>query len=137
MIFISKSEKETFEFAKNLSNKIKPGNIFLLEGNLGVGKSVFIRGAARGLGVIDPMPSPTFTIMNEYRGKFPVYHFDFYRINDPIELYEIGIEDYLYSNGVSFIEWPSKAGDLLPTKSIEVKINFKNSYRKVSIKWTM
>ena len=62
---------------------------------------------------------------------------DFYRINDPIELYEIGIEDYLYSNGVSFIEWPSKAGDLLPTKSIEVKINFKNSYRKVSIKWTM
>ena len=67
MIFISSSEKETIEFAKSLAGKIKPGNIFLVEGSLGVGKSVFIRGVARGLGVIDSMPSPTFTIVNEYK----------------------------------------------------------------------
>jgi tRNA threonylcarbamoyladenosine biosynthesis protein TsaE len=135
MTFISKSEKETFEFAKKLSDKITPGTIFLVEGRLGVGKSVFIRGVARGLGVIDPMPSPTFTIVNEYKGKFPIYHFDFYRINDPFELYEIGFEDYLYSDGVCFIEWPSKAGDLIPVKSIKVKIDFKNNERQVDIKW--
>ena len=135
MIYISRSEKDTFEFAQSLSEKVQPGNIFLVEGKLGVGKSVFIRGVARGLGVIDPMPSPTFTIVNEYKGKYPIYHFDFYRINDPIELYEIGLEDYLYSNGVSFIEWPSKAGNLLPAKAIKIKIDFKNNERKVNVKW--
>jgi tRNA threonylcarbamoyladenosine biosynthesis protein TsaE len=135
MIFVSRSEKETFNFAKSLSDKIKPGNIFLVEGNLGVGKSVFIRGAARGLGVKDSMPSPSFTIVNEYIGKFPVYHFDFYRINNPVELFEIGFEEYIYSNGVSFIEWPSKAGELLPVKCIKVKIDFKNDERVINIKW--
>lgn len=135
MIFISSSEKETIEFAKSLAGKIKPGNIFLVEGSLGVGKSVFIRGVARGLGVIDSMPSPTFTIVNEYKGKYPIYHFDFYRINDPIELYEIGLEEYLYSDGVCFIEWPSKAGELLPKDTINVKIGFINNKRKVEIKW--
>lgn len=135
MKFNSKSEKETFEFAKSISGRINPGDIFFIEGPLGVGKSVFIRGVARGLGVLESMPSPTFTIVNEYKGKYPIYHFDFYRINDPIELYEIGFEDYIYSNGVSFIEWASKAGSLLPIKAIKVNINFKNNGREIKINW--
>jgi tRNA threonylcarbamoyladenosine biosynthesis protein TsaE len=135
MKFISRSEKETFQYAKSLSEKIKPGNVFLIQGSLGAGKSVFIRGAARGLGVLDPMPSPTFTIVNEYIGKYPVYHFDFYRINDPVELFEIGFEDYIYSDGISFIEWPSKAGNLIPDKCINVNIDFKNNERVINIQW--
>jgi len=135
MKFISKSEKETFKLAQNISDKINPGDIFLIEGPLGAGKSVFIRGLARGLGIFEPMPSPTFTIVNEYKGKYPIYHFDFYRINDPVELYEIGFEDYIYSNGVSFIEWASKAGNLLPSKVIKVNINFKNNEREIKIQW--
>ena len=104
MKFYSKSEKETFEFAKSIANRVKAGDIFLIKGPLGAGKSVFIRGISRGLGVNEPMPSPSFTIVNEYKGIFTIYHFDFYRINTPFELYEIGFEDYIYSNGVSFIE---------------------------------
>ena len=135
MIFYSKSEKETFQLAKSLANNVKSGDVFLVEGDLGVGKSVFIRGIARALGVNDPMPSPTFTILNEYKGIFPVYHFDFYRLNDSFELYEIGFEDYIYSKGVSFIEWPSKGGDLIPNQAIRVNIKIKDKEREIEIKW--
>jgi len=135
MVFYSKTELETFIFAKKLSRKIKSGDIFLIEGDLGAGKSVFVRGMANGLGIKVPMPSPTFTILNEYKGKYKVYHFDFYRINDPLELYEIGFEDYIYSGGVTFIEWPSKALELLPENSIKVNISIENEIRKIEILW--
>ena len=135
MIFYSKSERETFIFAKKIANKVKLGDIFLIEGALGVGKSVFVRGIASGLGVNEPMPSPSFTIVNEYKGKFPVYHFDFYRINEPFELYEIGFEDYIYSNGVSFIEWPAKGGELVPVNAIKVKMKIVGEEREIKIQW--
>jgi len=135
MIFYSKTEQDTFNYAKKLSKKIKSGDIFLIEGDLGAGKSVFVRGMAKGLGIKVPMPSPTFTILNEYKGKYQIYHFDFYRINDPLELYEIGFEDYIYSGGVTFIEWPSKALELLPESSIKVNISIENEIRKIEIKW--
>ncbi|MBN2544374.1 MAG: tRNA (adenosine(37)-N6)-threonylcarbamoyltransferase complex ATPase subunit type 1 TsaE [Spirochaetes bacterium] len=135
MTFYSKTEQDTYNYAKKLSKNIKSGDILLIEGDLGAGKSVFVRGAAKGLGIKVPMPSPTFTILNEYNGKYKIYHFDFYRINDPLELYEIGFEDYIYSGGVTFIEWPSKAVDLLPKNSIKVNITFENDIRKIEIKW--
>ena len=135
MVFLSNSENETFQFARSLADKIKAGDVFLIEGPLGAGKSVFVRGISSGLGITEPMPSPTFTIVNEYKTKFTVYHFDFYRINDPFELYEIGFEDYIYSDGVSFIEWPSKGKILLPEKAIKVNIEIKNDAREIKILW--
>jgi len=135
MEYISKTEKDTFQFAYSLAEKVIPGDIFLLEGELGAGKSIFVRGIAKGLGVNEAMPSPTFTLVNEYSAKLPVYHFDFYRLSDPFELFEIGFEEYIYSNGVSFIEWPSKGGDLIPQKSIKVKIDILNDKRRITVTW--
>jgi tRNA threonylcarbamoyladenosine biosynthesis protein TsaE len=136
MVFYSKTEQETFNYAKSLADKVQAGDIFLIDGDLGVGKSVFVRGLAKGLGVDEAMPSPSFTIVNEYQGKFPVFHFDFYRINDPVELYEIGFEDYIYSNGISFIEWPSKASHLVPVNVNQVKIKIVGKNREINIIWT-
>ncbi|HOJ64947.1 MAG TPA: tRNA (adenosine(37)-N6)-threonylcarbamoyltransferase complex ATPase subunit type 1 TsaE [Spirochaetota bacterium] len=136
MIYITNSEKETFELGKTIANKTKSGYIFLVNGELGVGKSVLIRGIAAGLGIQEPMPSPTFTIVNEYIGKEKIYHFDLYRINEPFELFEIGFEEYIYSNAVIFIEWPSKAGDLLPSSERCIRIDIKikdNDKREIII----
>lgn len=135
MRFISGSEKETFDLGYKVSKKAKAGDVFLLKGSLGVGKSVFVRGMARGLGINEPMPSPSFTILNEYKGKFHVYHFDFYRINDPFELFEIGFEEYINSEGISFIEWPEKAGDMIPDEAILIQIKIIDDKREISIKW--
>jgi len=135
MIFYSKSEEETFTIAKSLSSKVREKDVFLISGPLGAGKSVFVRGMASGLGIDEAMPSPTFTIVNEYKGKFNVLHFDFYRLNDPFELYEIGFEDYVYSNNVSFIEWPEKGGDMVFENSIKVEIKILENEREISIEW--
>jgi len=135
MTFYSNTEKETFDIAKKLADKVKSGDVFLLEGNLGVGKSVFIRGLCRGLGITEAMPSPSFTLVNEYTGKFKIFHFDFYRLTDPFELYEIGFEDYVYSDGVSFIEWPSKGGDLIPEQATKISINIVDDQREIKIEW--
>lgn len=138
MIYITNSEKETFELGKRLSDKVKKGDIFLVNGSLGAGKSVLIRGISSGLGINEPMPSPTFTIVNEYNAREKIYHFDLYRITDSFELFEIGFEEYLYSGGVIFIEWPDKAGDLLPVSKncIKIDINIKdNNKREININW--
>ncbi|OHD12456.1 MAG: tRNA (adenosine(37)-N6)-threonylcarbamoyltransferase complex ATPase subunit type 1 TsaE [Spirochaetes bacterium GWD1_27_9] len=120
--FYSNSEENTFLLAKEYAQGIKSGDVILLEGTLGAGKSIFARGLLAGLDVDSNVPSPTFTLVNEYKGKYTIYHFDFYRLNDPFELYEIGFEDYIYSDGVSLIEWAEKGGDLIPTNSIKVTI---------------
>lgn len=133
--FISNAVEETFEIGKKLSEQLKPGDVVLVEGSLGAGKSVLIRGLAYGLGVEEDLPSPTFTLVNEYNAKFKIYHFDLYRVNDPYELYEIGFEDYVYSKAVSFIEWPSKAGDLIPEDSIFININLNGEERVITVEW--
>jgi tRNA threonylcarbamoyladenosine biosynthesis protein TsaE len=119
---LSHSELDTFTAGKNLSSRLKPGAVICLEGSLGSGKSVFIRGVLSALGINEPVPSPTFTLVNEYQGNLPVYHFDLYRINDPYELYEIGFEELVYGQGVSVIEWASRAEDLIPDQAIRVLI---------------
>jgi tRNA threonylcarbamoyladenosine biosynthesis protein TsaE len=136
MKYESHSEDDTFNYAKSLAGKVEPGDIFLLEGGLGAGKSVFVRGMAKGLGIEEYIPSPTFTLINIYNGKYTVYHFDLYRINDPFELFEIGFEDYIYSKGVSFIEWASKAGELIPDNAVRVNIEIKDGKREIGIDWT-
>lgn len=124
--FLSKSEIDTFNLGLSLSKNLGRGTVIGLEGSLGAGKSVFIRGVLSGLGVKEAVPSPTFTLVNEYSALYKIYHFDLYRLNDPYELYEIGFEDYIYSDGISLIEWYNKAGDILPENIVKIKIRLIN-----------
>jgi tRNA threonylcarbamoyladenosine biosynthesis protein TsaE len=132
--FLSKSKNSTYKFGYEFASKLKTPSIVSFNGELGVGKSILIRGILNGLGVKEIIPSPTFTIVNEYRLSYPIYHFDLYRINKPFELYEIGFEEYIYSNGISLIEWGDKAEELLPKNCIriDIKIEEKNK-RRISI----
>ena len=111
MIFESNSAEDTFAFGQKLGREAVPGEIICLDGDLGVGKTVFTQGFAAGLGIDDYVNSPTFNIVKEYEGgRLPLYHFDVYRIGDPSEMEEIGYEDYFYGQGVSIIEWPTDRG---------------------------
>ena len=120
------SEKDTFELGRKIGEKAGPGQIYTLDGDLGVGKTVFTKGLARGLGIREPVNSPTFTIVQEYRdGRLPLYHFDVYRIEDPEEMEEIGYDDYFFGEGVCLIEWAEKIRELLPEKVIRITIEKK------------
>ncbi|MDY3910148.1 MAG: tRNA (adenosine(37)-N6)-threonylcarbamoyltransferase complex ATPase subunit type 1 TsaE [Eubacterium sp.] len=123
MIVESFCEKDTFTTAVELGKNAKPGDIFLLEGDLGTGKTVFAKGFATGLGVEEPITSPTFTIVQEYEsGRIPLYHFDVYRIADPEEMYELGYENYFWGEGVCLIEWARLISELLPSECREIRI---------------
>lgn len=109
------SEKDTFSIGKKIGVQAKKGDIYLLHGDLGVGKTVFTKGFAQGLGVWEPITSPTFTLIQEYQeGRLPFYHFDVYRIGDVEEMYDLGVEEYLFGDGVCLIEWPSRIEEILP-----------------------
>ena len=117
------SEQDTFRIAERLGQGAEPGEIYCLDGDLGVGKTVFAKGFAAGLGIKEPVTSPTFTIVHEYEGgRLPLYHFDVYRIADPDEMYAIGFEDYFYGNGVCLIEWSELIAELLPETARHVVI---------------
>ena len=123
MIFESNSAEDTFAFGQRLGREAVPGEIICLDGDLGVGKTVFTQGFAAGLGIDDYVNSPTFNIVKEYEGgRLPLYHFDVYRIGDPSEMEEIGYEDYFYGQGVSIIEWPGQIEELLPMEAHWVRI---------------
>ena len=124
MKILSACEKDTYELGVSLAQNAKPGDVFCLEGDLGAGKTVFAKGFGKGLGIDEPISSPTFTILHEYEsGRLPLYHFDAYRIDDPAELYEIGYEEYFFGNGVCLIEWPSKVEELIPASAVRVSID--------------
>lgn len=134
----SSSASETYEAGKRLGNLAKPGQIYCLEGDLGVGKTVFTQGFSKGLGITEPVSSPTFTIIQEYRGgRLPFYHFDVYRIGDIEEMEEIGYEDYFYGDGVCLIEWAGLIKELLPDNIIHILIEKDLEkgfdYRKITI----
>ena len=123
MVIDTSNETETYSFGYRLGGKAKPGQVFTLIGDLGVGKTVFTKGLAAGLGVEEPVSSPTFTIVQIYEeGRLPFYHFDVYRIGDVEEMDEIGYEDYIYRDGVSLIEWANLIEEILPEHYTEVKI---------------
>ena len=138
MIYETNSEKETFELGKNLGEQAKAGQIFCLNGDLGVGKTVFTQGFAKGLGIEENVNSPTFTIIQVYEeGRIPLYHFDVYRIGDPEEMYEIGYEEYFFGEGVCLIEWSKLIYELIPEEAINIEID-KNlekglDYRKITV----
>ena len=117
------SPEETFEFGKELGKQAQAGTVICLDGELGVGKTVFTQGFAAGLGIEEPVNSPTFTILQIYEeGRLPLYHFDVYRIEEPEEMDEIGYEDYFYGDGVCLIEWASMISELIPETAIQVTI---------------
>ncbi|MDD3278430.1 MAG: tRNA (adenosine(37)-N6)-threonylcarbamoyltransferase complex ATPase subunit type 1 TsaE [Lachnospiraceae bacterium] len=123
MIIETNSAGETFALGKKLGEQALPGQIYTLVGDLGVGKTVFTQGIAAGLGIEEPISSPTFTIIQEYEsGRLPFYHFDVYRIGDIEEMEEIGYDDYFFGEGVTMIEWANLIEELLPDSIISVKI---------------
>ena len=138
MIVESKSEKETYNLGYEMGNKATAGQVFTLIGDLGVGKTIFTKGLAAGLGVEESVSSPTFTIVQIYEeGRLPFYHFDVYRIGDVEEMDEIGYEEYIYGDGVSLIEWANLIEEILPEHYTEIKIEKDLEkgfdYRRISI----
>ena len=117
------SEKETFELGKRIANAAKPGTVILFYGDLGAGKTVMTKGIAAGLGITDMITSPTFTIMQEYDGgRMPLYHLDVYRIEDPDEMEEVGLDEYIYGKGITVIEWAEQIEDILPKDAVKITI---------------
>ena len=115
--------QETFEIGKQVVLEAKPGEVYCLDGDLGVGKTVFTQGFASGLGITEPVNSPTFTIVQQYEeGRLPLYHFDVYRIGDVEEMDEIGYEDCFYGEGVCLIEWSTLIQEILPEDAIHITI---------------
>ena len=123
MVIETNSPEETFRVGKELGEKAYAGQVFTLTGDLGVGKTVFTQGLAKGLGIEEPVNSPTFTIVQEYDGGgLPFYHFDVYRIGDVEEMEEVGFDDYVMGEGVSLIEWADLISEILPEKRTEILI---------------
>lgn len=124
MIYESFTPEDTFQIGEKIARQAKPGEIYTLNGDLGVGKTVFTKGIASGLGIKEPVTSPTFTIIQEYdSGRLPLYHFDVYRIGDPEEMDEIGYEDYFYGQGICLIEWAELIEELIPPEAVRVYID--------------
>ena len=123
MIYETYSAEETAALGEKLGRKAEPGDVCTLMGDLGVGKTVLTQGIAKGLGITEPISSPTFTIVQVYEeGRLPFYHFDVYRIGDIEEMEEIGYDDYFFGNGVCMIEWAELIEELIPENSIHVTI---------------
>ena len=138
MVIETHDPEETFEVGRTIGMNAKPGQIYTLTGDLGVGKTVFTQGVAAGLGITEPVNSPTFTIIQEYEdGRLPFYHFDVYRIGDLEEMEEIGYDDYFFGQGICLIEWAELSEEILPEKRIEVTIEKDLEkgfeYRKITI----
>ncbi|MCR4989674.1 MAG: tRNA (adenosine(37)-N6)-threonylcarbamoyltransferase complex ATPase subunit type 1 TsaE [Lachnospiraceae bacterium] len=137
--FESYSPDDTYGFGYELGSKALPGQVFILKGDLGAGKTVFTQGFAAGLGIKDSVNSPTFTILQIYdEGRLTLYHFDVYRIGDISEMDEIGFDDYVYSDGVCLIEWGDLISDILPDEYFWVEITKDPEkgfdYRHISIR---
>lgn len=122
MQFLSHSTEETERFGETLAAALRPGDVLAYTGSLGMGKTAFTRGLARGLGCRGRVTSPTFTIVNEYEGKTPLFHFDMYRLGSSEELFDIGWDDYLARGGVCAVEWSERVSDALPDGTIFVDI---------------
>lgn len=138
MVYETYSAEETAELGRRLAQQIQPGSVCALIGDLGVGKTVFTQGIAEGLGISEPVCSPTFTIVQVYEeGRMPFYHFDVYRIADPEEMEEIGYEDYFYGDGFVMVEWADLIQELMPAKyqkiTIEKDLEKGFDYRRITV----
>ena len=138
MVTETRSPEETDELGKKIGQQARPGQVYTLTGDLGVGKTVFTQGVAAGLGITEPVSSPTFTIVQIYEeGRLPFYHFDVYRIGDIEEMEEIGYDDYFFGEGICLIEWAELIEEILPKDRISITIE-KNlaqgfDYRRITV----
>ncbi len=120
---ITKSAAETRALGERIAERLRPGDVLLLEGDLGAGKSELTRGIARGLGVKETVTSPTFTILNVYEsGRVPLYHFDWYRLESADELYELGMDEYLGGDGIAVVEWPGRCPEAVPDTAVRIRL---------------
>ena len=138
MVIETNSPEETYQTGMRLGEKAEAGQVFTLTGDLGVGKTVFTQGLAKGLGIEEPVNSPTFTIVQVYDGgRLPFYHFDVYRIGDVEEMDEVGFDDYVMGDGVSLIEWADLIEEILPEKRtailIEKDLKRGFDYRRITV----
>ncbi|HRZ11626.1 MAG TPA: tRNA (adenosine(37)-N6)-threonylcarbamoyltransferase complex ATPase subunit type 1 TsaE [Kiritimatiellia bacterium] len=120
--WISRSPEETFRLAADLARELPRGAVLALHGELGAGKTAFVQGLARALGIDRPVSSPTFTLINEYPGPIPLYHIDLYRIRDSADALGLGLDEYLHGNGITAIEWAERIADLLPPDALHVRL---------------
>ena len=125
--YISKSEEETVQLGMRLARLLNKGDIICLFGELGAGKTIFTKGIAKGLNIDSKdIISPTFVLLNEYRGRWPLYHFDLYRLEDPQQILAIGYEEFFFGNGVTVVEWADRLKTLLPKEYLAVQFSFHN-----------
>ncbi len=122
MVTVSHSPDETCRLGEILGRLAGPGDVFCLNGELGTGKTVFARGVAAGLGVEGRLASPTFTLINEHRGRIPFYHMDVYRLSSPAEMWDLGYEEYFYGHGVTLVEWANLVEEVLPGERLDINI---------------
>lgn len=122
VVFVTYSEEETVKLGIRMGRLLKAGDIVLLYGDLGAGKTVFTRGIALGLGAQDMVTSPTYTLMHTYKGKVPIYHFDLYRLSGPDEVLDLGYEEFFYGDGVTIVEWPERLEYLCPQEHLRVML---------------
>ena len=138
MEFESNSYEETQKFAEKFSKTLKAGDVLCMYGDLGVGKTAFVQGLAKGLGIDEPITSPTFTIVNEYSGRLPLYHFDVYRISCEEEMEDTGYEEYFYGEGVCLVEWAELVKELIPADAVWITIEKDytkdDDYRRITIR---
>ena len=138
MVTETRSPEETYELGRKIGLQARPGQVYTLTGDLGVGKTVFTQGVAAGLGITEPVSSPTFTIVQVYEeGRLPFYHFDVYRIGDIEVMEEIGYDDYFFGKGICLIEWAELIEEILPDDRISITIE-KNleqgfDYRRITV----
>lgn len=126
--YVSHSDQDTVNLAKDLASGLKAGDIIALIGDIGTGKTTFVKAIAKALGISETVSSPTFTIVREYRsGKFPLFHFDVYRLSNEDEFYDIGAEEYLYGDGITIIEWADIVEDALPLNTMIIGIKYGNN----------
>lgn len=137
MNIITNNVADTLNLGEKIGSLVCPGDIICINGDLGTGKTHLTKGIAKGLSIDEHITSPTFNIVNEYQGRLKFYHFDVYRVNDPDEIYAIGFDEYIFSDGVSVIEWSSYIKELIPKEHIDINIeklpDMGDDYRKVSI----
>lgn len=138
MRYVSNCENDTIKIAKEFAKELKAGDVVTLDGDLGAGKTFFTSSLCKEIGVKDIVQSPTFTIVNEYKsGKIPVFHFDVYRISSPDDMYDIGFDEYLYSDGISIIEWADEVREFFTMPYYEIRIykdlNISENYRVIEI----
>jgi tRNA threonylcarbamoyladenosine biosynthesis protein TsaE len=137
MEFIVDSVEKTIALGEKIGKLVNSQDIICLIGELGTGKTHITKGIAKGLGIKEHITSPTFNIVNEYDGRLKLYHFDVYRVNDPDEIYAIGFDEYIFSDGVSIIEWANYIEELIPNEYLKITIeklpNLGENYRKITL----